>query len=88
VAVRISASWEEFLPKGGMVTFRDQESGKKITAPTNSNPFRRAWQERGADRKAAFRQFCARSGVSLLELSTEDNAYTELRHFFRKRSHT
>jgi uncharacterized protein (DUF58 family) len=88
IAVKIGDPFDYELPKLGLITMEDPESGRTVQAPAAFPSFRREWREWNEERHAAWDSACRRLGISRLELSTSDDAASVLKTFFQGRSYT
>jgi uncharacterized protein (DUF58 family) len=88
VACRIGDPVDLHMVDAGLVSLRDEESGRELMAATGSSAFREAWVDWNADRIQAWRLACARHKVACLDLSTDDEAPIAIARFFgaRRRS--
>jgi uncharacterized protein (DUF58 family) len=82
IALRISDPLEKELPRLGLVTMEDGETGTRIQAPTNFASFGGAWSQWRRDRAGLWENTCRRSGAAFLELPTSADAATALFRFF------
>ena len=73
VAVRLVDPLELDLPDLGLLTMRDAETGEQVLVDTHDAGFRRRFARIAAQREAELRQGFTRSGVDVLELSTDDD---------------
>ena len=84
VSLRISGPLDKEMPKAGLLTLEDPETGVKIGAPSSFASFTNAWASWHEERSQLWEAICRRSGVAHLELSTADDAPTALKNFFRR----
>jgi uncharacterized protein (DUF58 family) len=82
IALRITSPLDTAMPKAGLLTMEDGETGLRIHAPTGFAAFRSAWAQWHEDRSAVWRAICRRSGAAMLELSTAGDAPAALARFF------
>jgi uncharacterized protein (DUF58 family) len=87
-AVRLYDPREVEMPPLGLVLVEDAESGEQMLVDTNDKAFRRRFAEAGRRRYAALQAALARTGVPLLELSTEDDLTTAIIRYASVRKHT
>ncbi len=85
VAVWIRDPREEALPDTGVVTFEDAESGEQIVVDTSQPSLRVAYARLAAQRAQALEALCARHGISLWPLSTEEPLVPALVRFLERR---
>lgn len=85
-AVRIAdtADWE--LAEAGTFVFTDNETGKQLTLPTESQNFKSAWREEYRRRTNRMENFCARHGAGFVSISTEEDVVRMLSNFFAARN--
>jgi len=83
ISVRISGPLDREMPKSGLLTLEDPETGLKLKCPSSFHVFRNAWTSWHEERARLWEAICRRSGAAYLELSTADDAPTALKHFFR-----
>ena len=83
ISLRISGPLDKEMPKSGLLTLEDPETGIKLRAPSSFPSFRSAWASWHEERARLWEAICRRSGAACLELSTADDAPTALKHFFR-----
>ena len=70
------------FPYHGLITIEDPETGAKIEAPAGMDSFQESWSHWQKERSTHWATVCRRSGASLLELSTSDDASACLLKFF------
>jgi uncharacterized protein (DUF58 family) len=80
IALRICDPPE--LPYPGLITLEDPETGVRIEAPAGLPSFKESWLQWRDERSAQWKTQCRRSGASVLELSTEEDAPALLLKFF------
>jgi uncharacterized protein (DUF58 family) len=87
LAVRVCDPLEAELPDFGALTLQDAETGEQLFVDTHDRGFRRRFADMAESRERELRQCFARSGVDVLELSTEDDLYGAIVRFagLRKR---
>jgi uncharacterized protein (DUF58 family) len=87
IALRITAPLDTELPDLGLLSLRDDETGRRVYAPTGLPSFRAAWSEWQKERRTLWRTVCRSRGAAAAELSTGEDAAAVLRRFFggRKR---
>ena len=86
IALRISGPLDSEMPKSGLLTLDDPETGIRLMAPASFASFRTAWASWHDERARLWEAICRRSGAAYLELSTSDDAPSSLMRFFRKGS--
>jgi len=84
-AIAVTDSLDERMPRAGLLTLEDAETGLSVPAPTGSKAFREAWEVWQKKRARERRAVCLRSGAAWVELSTSEDAASTLRRFFRER---
>ena len=83
ISLRISGPLDRNMPRSGLLTLEDPETGLKLRAPASFSSFRTAWTSWHEERARLWEAICRRSGAAYLELSTTDDAATVLMRFFR-----
>ena len=83
ISLRISGPLDKEMPKSGLLTLEDPETGLKLRAPASFSSFRSAWASWHEERARLWEAICRRSGAACLELSTADDAPAVLMRFFR-----
>ena len=84
VAVNLSGSTDQELPKTGLVQFRDAESGEQVIVDTGSAKVRQALREQAAKERMALGALCSNFGVDLI--SVNDNPMRPLVELMQRRS--
>lgn len=85
IAVRVSDPFERELPKAGLLTMTDAESGRSIDVDTRSAAVRRAWKEAAEKRDKRVRELCSKAHVDMIEISTEGDVSEPVLRFFGRR---
>lgn len=85
VCFGISDEREYVLPKLGIISLEDSETGETISIDTSSNRLREAYAAENARRKDAFKRGLARAGIDSIDLHTDKPFIVELRKFFERR---
>ena len=85
IAVSVTDPREHTLPKVGWITLEDAETGEQIQLNTNDEWTRNAYANLAADQREQFQKTVRKSGIDLLELSTESSYVSALIGFFRSR---
>ena len=83
ISLRITGPLDREMPRGGLLTLEDPETGLKLRAPTFFPSFRSAWASWHEERGRLWEAICRRSGAAWLELSTADDAPAVLVRFFK-----
>lgn len=86
VALRLVEPREETLPAVGLVALEEAETGRRRIVDTDSRRVRAAYARAAAARRASFRAFCAESGITGLDISTEDDPIEPLLRLFHGRA--
>jgi len=86
ISIRISGPLDNEMPKNGLLTLEDPETGLKLRAPVSFPSFRAAWASWHEERKRLWEAICRRQGVAYLGLSTADDAPAVLMRFFKRGS--
>ena len=85
IALRASDPRERELPKIGLVELADPETGERVLFDTSSRRLRRRHAELTARQRAESDRLLARTGVDVIDLSTDHPFGLELEHYFRMR---
>lgn len=83
--IRISDPAEEDLPNAGLITLRDPESGQLVLLNTREKGLRERWRAERAKQKNYLTDLTKRSGVDLVELSTDGAVVEPLIRLFDQR---
>ena len=83
--IRISDPAEEDLPNAGLITLRDPESGQLVLLNTREKGLRERWRAERAKQKNYLTDLTKRSGVDLVELSTDGPVVEPLIRLFDQR---
>lgn len=86
ISIKISGPLDREMPKSGLLTLEDPETGLKLRASASFPSFRNAWSSWHEEKAKLWEAICRRSGAAYLELSTADDAAAELIRFFRRGS--
>jgi len=86
ISIKISGPLDSEMPRSGLLTLEDPETGLKLRASSSFYSFRRAWAAWHEERVKLWEAICRRSGAACLELSTADDAAAVLMRFFRRGS--
>ncbi|KPK30359.1 MAG: hypothetical protein AMK69_03515 [Nitrospira bacterium SG8_3] len=85
IVIRVSDPAEEQLPRVGLVTFRDPETGQVALMNTNSKGLREGWHRYQQERAAYLADLFKSAGVDLVELSTNGPVVEPLTRLFDAR---
>ncbi len=85
VCVRITDPFEEELPRAGLITMRDIESGQMVDVDTRSSSVREHWRRAATERAAALDEILLRARSERIDLSTCGDVGESVVRFFRKR---
>jgi uncharacterized protein (DUF58 family) len=85
IAVRTSDPRERDWPAAGLVRLRDAETGRELLADTGSLAVRKLFEERAANRAAAFTKLARGGQADVIEAGTDGTHFDALLAFFRKR---
>jgi len=83
ISIKISGPLDREMPRSGLLTLEDPETGLKLRASASFSSFRAAWASWHEERVRLWEAICRRSGIACLELSTADDAPAALIRFFR-----
>jgi uncharacterized protein (DUF58 family) len=86
IAISIEDPREEELPRLGMVSVRDAETGGQLVLDTSRRAVRTAWKARHAERRAERRKLLRRLGVDEIEVTTHHPFDRALVRFFDARA--
>jgi len=85
VCVRVTDPFEEELPKSGLITMRDIESGQMVDVDTRSEAVRRHWADAARRRADELDEILLRARSERIDLSTCGDVGESVVRFFRKR---
>ncbi|MFT7665263.1 MAG: hypothetical protein ACI87A_003499 [Planctomycetota bacterium] len=85
VCVRVGDPFEEELPKAGLITLRDIESGKLVDVDTRSAAVRAAWAQAAEVRGAKLDEDLMRARADRIDISTVGDIGEPVVRFFRRR---
>jgi len=85
IALRIVDPRERSLPDVGFLELEDAETGDRLFLSTGAD-FRRAYEERRRREEERLRSLFRRTGVDLVEVTTEGGYVDPLVEFFRRRA--
>ena len=86
IGVSVTDPRERELPDVGRITLEDAETGEQILLNTGDAWTRKAYANLAADQQTRLRATMRKSGIDLLELSTDSSYIAPLIGFFRSRS--
>jgi uncharacterized protein (DUF58 family) len=85
VAIRLWDPREMELPDIGPILIEDAETGEQLYVDTHDKRFRKRFAEAAQQREATLRSALKRSGVDLLNLSTEEDLVAAMVQFVHRR---
>ncbi|NVO03856.1 MAG: DUF58 domain-containing protein [Bacteroidetes bacterium] len=85
VAVRIHDERESFLPNLGLMKVKDAETGKSVWLDTSTERVRNAYANFWKKNESYVKTLCNKSGVDLVEISTDMDYVRPLINLFKKR---
>ena len=85
VAVRIRDPKTRELPRAGLLSLRDLETGQQVLVDTGSRRVREAHQSRMQELDAAYVEALRRAGVDAMDIGTEQSVADPIVQFFRMR---
>jgi uncharacterized protein (DUF58 family) len=85
VCVRVVDPFEEELPRAGLVTLRDVETGDAVDVDTRLAAVRKAWADAAVRRRSELEDALRRARADSIELSTGRDVGEPVVRFFRKR---
>ena len=83
ITIKISGLLDREMPRSGLLSLEDPETGIKLRASASFASFRKAWASWHDERARLWESICRRHGAACLELSTADDAVAVLMRFFR-----
>ena len=86
VAIRLLDPREEALPKVGLLSLTDSETGRPVLVDTSSKAARNAFSARAADREAAVQSALKRARVDTVTVRTDADYVVPLVAFFKRRN--
>ncbi|MCH8031234.1 MAG: DUF58 domain-containing protein [Bacteroidetes bacterium] len=86
VAIRLLDPREEALPKVGLLSLTDAETGRPVLVDTSSKTVRNAFSARAADREAAVQSALKRARVDTVTVRTDADYVEPLVAFFKRRN--
>ena len=86
VAIRLLDPREEALPKVGLLSLTDSETGRPVLVDTSSKAARNAFSARAADREAAVQSALKRARVDTITVRTDADYVEPLVAFFKRRN--
>ncbi|NNF57085.1 MAG: DUF58 domain-containing protein [Rhodothermaceae bacterium] len=86
VAIRLLDPREEELPKVGLLTLTDAETGRPVLVDTSSRQAREAFVQHAADRETAVRSALRRARVDTITVRTDRDYVEPLVAFFKRRN--
>ena len=84
ISIKISGPLDNEMPRSGLLTLEDPETGRKLRASASFSSFRTAWASWHEERTKLWEAICRRGGAAYLELSTADDAPAVLKRFFKR----
>lgn len=82
IAVRLSDSFDRELPSMGTIRFEDSETHQKMTLPSSSQSFKRAWKDFSKDIEAGWKDCCLRHGIMPVLMDTKKEPVHVLSEIF------
>jgi uncharacterized protein (DUF58 family) len=86
IAVVVSDPWEWELPRAGLLTLEDAETGELVRIDSAEEHVRRAYKEQARRRRANLKSVFQSAGVDHVELVTDSPYVKPLFEFFKKRA--
>ena len=86
VAIRLLDPREEALPKVGLLSLTDAETGRPVLVDTSSRAVRNAFSARATDREAAVQLALRRARVDTVTVRTDADYVEPLVAFFKRRN--
>ena len=85
IAVTVDDPREEVLPKVGLVSVRDAETGRETVVDTSNEAVRSAYAAAAAERKTVRDEIFRRTKVDAMHVRTDASYVDEIHRFFRMR---
>jgi uncharacterized protein (DUF58 family) len=86
VALRFIDPREETLPSAGLIDLEDAEQGTRRVIDSGSAGVRAAYAKEAANRRMAYRRWCAGAGLTGYEIATTDDPIGPLIRIFSGRA--
>jgi hypothetical protein len=83
IAIKIDDPLDTEMPRAGLLSLEDPETGIRIQGPAGFPAFCTAWKEWHEEKNELWKNLCRRAGAAHLELSTTADAPSELFRFFK-----
>jgi uncharacterized protein (DUF58 family) len=84
-AVRVTDPAERRLPGTGLIHVQDPETGQILAVDTKDKKLRRWWEQTMADRDTRLGHLLGRSGVDVVNVTTDGSVVRPLTAYFRMR---
>ena len=86
IAINIHDACDEELPALGTVTFKDMESGLKMTLPSSSPSFQKEWRSFNEMNQNRWQVFCIKHGIMPVVLDTKTEPVQVLNQIFARKA--
>ena len=86
IAMRIVDPREREIPDVGMIELEDNETGEQILVDTSDREFRNSYSKLIAENDSRFLTSMMKNKIDTVSLSTDQNSFTSMRKFFKKRN--
>ena len=86
IAINIHDACDEELPALGTVTFKDMESGLKMTLPSSSPSFQKEWRSFNEMNQNRWQDFCIKHGIMPVVLDTKTEPVQVLNQIFARKA--
>ncbi len=86
IAINIHDASDEELPSLGTVTFKDMESGLKMTLPSSSPSFQKEWRSYNEMNQNRWQDFCLKHGIMPVVLDTKTEPVQILNQIFARKA--
>ena len=86
IAINIHDACDEELPALGTVTFKDMESGLKMTLPSSSPSFQKEWRSFNEMNQNRWQDFCIKHGIMPVALDTKTEPVQVLNQIFARKA--
>ena len=86
IVVRITDPFEHHLPRVGLMTFEDAETGQQILLDTSNQTTCNLYAESARHRREQFARLMRAAQADVLEVGTDGRHFDGLVDFFRRRN--
>lgn len=86
IAINLHDIWDDKLPSLGTVTFKDVESGLKMSLPSSSTVFQKEWRIYNEMNQKRWQDFCIKHGIMPVILDTKTEPVQVLNQIFARKA--